>query len=114
MPPVKLSDLQRDIISSVSNDGGLTNPYHRNNIDPKYWGPPGWTFIDSIIDGMPEHADILQVQRMHSFIMSLGTLLPCQKCRDNHRNFIARYPPDRYLQGKSSMKSWFNKYKQQK
>ena len=111
MAPVRLHELQRSIVVSLTNDTNVPNPYGRRNLSPTAWGPPGWSFIDHIIEGWPENADFNEIQMMHSFITSLGTILPCKKCRDNHFRFTRRFPPDQYLKGRASLKAWFQRYK---
>ena len=107
-----LDNLHKDILANLTAENGVSNPYKRANFDPASWGPPGWAFIDAIVEGYPESAGHYEIQMMHSFIMSLGVLLPCQKCRLRHGQFVRSNPPDQYLRGKQHLRRWFTKYKQ--
>lgn len=109
---MNLHDINKSILTSLaSTTDGFNDPYQRVNIHPRVWGPPGWTFIYSIIDALPSSLDYEQQRKIFQFIISLGLLLPCQRCRDNFNGFIKRYPPDNYIHSRGSIKQWFNKYR---
>lgn len=108
---LKMYDLERSVLSSMSSP--QEDPYRRINLSPKEWGPPGWSFINSIIHGYPLKADYEEQQRLLQFIYSLSTLLPCAKCRSNYANFIKRRPPNEYVQGRDRIAYWFKLYKAQ-
>ena len=95
------------------------NEYYRNspessqrrNINPKTWGSHGWKFIDKIVQGYPMRASPGDRMAMLQFIGSLGNVLPCKKCRENHIIFSNEYPPTNYVGGRSDLRRWFKMYR---
>jgi len=83
----------------------------RINIDPKVWGNPGWKFLDAVIAGYPVFAMREDRQQMESFLIALGYVLPCEKCRNNFRQFVIQYPPSDYVGGRAELAYWMQNYK---
>jgi len=83
----------------------------RQNFDPTYWGPPGWTFLFAVADGYPQTAGYEQKVHMANFIASLGYLLPCASCRRSYTEFTMMYPPINSVGGRTQVRRWFEAYK---
>ena len=84
----------------------------RRNISPRIWGPPGWDFLDKIVEGFPVRANKTEQQRMLVFLTSLGYVLPCDECRYNYINFTKSNSPKNFVKGRRLVKKWFLKYRE--
>jgi hypothetical protein len=80
--------------------------YERNNVAPAVWGPPAWSFLDNVVNGFPEIAMEEDRVEMATFLNSLGYALPCALCRKNYRRFVARYPPEIFVGGRTRLRGW--------
>lgn len=89
----------------------MQQPFNRQNLDPKVWGPVAWRFIDYIVMGYPVNAPMEEQMAMERFISALGNALPCEKCRVNFTRYTGMYPPVLYLSGRERLAYWFNSYK---
>ena len=47
------------------------------------WGPAGWTFLHCVGFAYPERATVEERQRMYAFLASVGSVLPCRRCRSH-------------------------------
>lgn len=65
-----------------SNDGMLTT----------VWGPSAWHLLHTISFNYPVHPTCQQKREYRDFVLSLGTVLPCGKCRKNLRKNFAKLP----------------------
>ena len=83
----------------------------RMDMDPKLWGPPGWEFLDAIVEGYPVTADLKQRRQMIAFLNSLEDLLPCTVCRENYKAFIVQHNPQQYVDSKKLVREWLDEYK---
>ena len=45
----------------------------------------------------------------HRFYGSLGTVLPCQKCRDGFKKFVQSNPVDKCLRSRTELINWLVK-----
>lgn len=89
------------------------NPSRGLNISPKIWGPPGWEFLDNIVKAYPRIASPRDKAIMVNFLMSLGNVLPCERCRVNFLHYITDVPPVQYVSGRTKLRKWFLGYKKQ-
>lgn len=83
----------------------------KKNYDPDIWGPPAWKFIDYVILHYPKRPNRADQVRMVNFVMSLGNILPCEKCRKNYNSFMKDYPPLHNVSSRSDLERWFSTYK---
>jgi hypothetical protein len=74
----------------------------RINIDPTFWGPKGWFFIDSIVLSYPDRPKPEDQQMFKNFILSLETILPCEGCRYHYGEFVAKNPLTNEIMAKKS------------
>lgn len=65
-----------------SNDGMLTT----------VWGPGIWHFLHTMSFNYPIHPTPENKIQYRDFILSLGNVLPCGKCRNNLKNNLKKYP----------------------
>lgn len=79
----------------------------RINIDPTFWGPKGWFFIDSIVLSYPDNPKPEDQQIFRNFILSLETILPCEGCRYHFGEFVAVNPlSDEVMANKKNLINW--------
>lgn len=90
---------------------GDTSTSRRRNVSPKVWGPPGWKFIDKVVDGYPEKPSRREKIAMLEFLTSFGHVLPCKECRENHVTFSLDHPPKNYVSSRRQVKRWISMYK---
>ena len=110
---LKLKQLQEALLRSIYNEVKANEAVSkRKNIDPKVWGPNAWKFLDNVIEGYPNDPNSMERLRMHDFLISLGELLPCAKCRVNFQEFIKKLPPMEHVRTKKTVKRWLKLYKQ--
>lgn len=63
------------------------------SVNPRLWGPYGWSFIHYIALGYPDKPSIDIKYRYRNFFISLGDVLPCNTCRKHYKEMISMYPP---------------------
>jgi len=56
----------------------------RINIDPSYWGDEEWTFLFSSAFDYPNKPSEEEINDAERLILSLKSMLPCLKCRNNY------------------------------
>ena len=84
----------------------------RLNVNPKIWGPAGWTFIDKVIEGYPARRAKMSDQiAMTDFLTSLERVLPCKKCRKSFREYAEMNPPIEAVVNRRRAKQWLEAYK---
>lgn len=83
----------------------------RNDINPRLWGSKAWDFIDAVIEGYPNYASSSEQDQMYNFLISLGSLLPCEKCRNNYLTFVAKKNPRNHVGGRMQVKKWMDEYR---
>ena len=52
------------------------------------WGPAGWTFLHCVGFAYPERATAEERQRMYAFLASVGSVLPCRRCRSHCESYV--------------------------
>ena len=108
---LKLKQIQDALVKAIYNESKGTTNSKRRNVDPKVWGPNAWKFIDNVIDGYPSEPNQFERLRMHDFLISLGELLPCAKCRDNFNQFQRKLPVIQNVKNKLTVRRWLRLYK---
>jgi len=80
------------------------------NFDPTVWGPKGWFFLDTIILSYPDNPSKEQKEDFASFLYSIGTMLPCQKCGYNYKDHLKLNPlTDKVLDNRDNLLEWWLK-----
>ena len=79
----------------------------RQNFDPKIWGPKAWFFLESIAMAYPTEPTYDQKKAAENFFSALSFMLPCEKCRDNFKSHIVKYPlNDTVLSSRDNLYKW--------
>lgn len=78
-------------------------------MNPKIWGPPAWVFLYSIVLNYPDNPSHKEKNIMRDFFMSLGNILPCEKCGKNYEIHVRLFPiDDKVLTNKYTLFNWLN------
>jgi len=79
------------------------------NLNPKIWGPHAWFFIDSIIISLPNIIDNTLQNEIKHFLLSLSTILPCEKCRYHFSGYLKETDlPNIDFSTKDKVIKWIN------
>ena len=108
---MKLKEVQRLLIRRMMAEEGKTMSTRRKNVPTKIWGASAWKFLESVVQGYPKEAGAHDRMMMIDFLTSLGSALPCQKCRLDYKKFISKYPPTEYVATRSMVRKWLKAYK---
>lgn len=74
---------------------------------PEIWGPPAWTFLESVTLEYPDNPSEEEKKDMYIFLMSLGNILPCKKCRNNFKSHLSKYPiNNNVLKSRNKLITW--------
>lgn len=55
---------------------------------PVLWGPSAWHFLHMVAASYPEEPCEQEMKCAYVFILSLGTMLPCEFCKKHFREMI--------------------------
>jgi hypothetical protein len=61
----------------------------RTNLNPKVWGPEGWSFLKSCAHACDEDS----LPHYEALLSLLPHVLPCEKCRFHADTYISEHPP---------------------
>lgn len=78
------------------------------DIKPSIWGPSVWFFLNVLAESYDDNPTFEYKQNMKNYIISLGNVLPCEKCRYNFiNNHYKNFPlTDYYLENRDNFKTW--------
>lgn len=62
------------------------------NIHPDLWGPGVWKFLHYVAFSYPESPLDEDKENIKQFLLYLGKILPCEKCRNHFKGHIANRP----------------------
>jgi hypothetical protein len=74
----------------------------RQNVDPKVWGPSAWSFLHHCVTACDESCS----NSYQKFLELLPEVLPCEKCREHSKVYIAANPVDT-----SNLVSWLDRFR---
>lgn len=74
----------------------------RNNLHPALWGRDGWSFLKSCA----EACDEASLPHYKALVQLLPEILPCEKCREHAREYIAKNP----IADAASLSTWFHEF----
>ncbi len=112
--PVKPDAPTPPLPRSVTTADALEIVYgSRMGIDAVLWGPPLWDILSSLARAVDDEgcgtaavkkrgegdAEKSARERFCQLAYSLRYVLPCAYCRESYRGFIARLPPEPFLDG---------------
>lgn len=85
----------------------------RTDVKPSKWGKNAWKFIDSVVEGYSTENPTGQERReMKKFLGSLGTMLPCHKCRNSFKEYAKQHPiSERDTANRKNVAKWLERYK---
>ena len=78
----------------------------KNSIKPKIWGPHGWKFMHYVSLGYPDKPSESDKMNYKQFYYSLQNILPCEKCAQNYKHNLLKYPIDNHLVNKDTLVKW--------
>ena len=77
-----------------------------NNLLTSCWGPVGWAFLHSVTFGYPEVPTREDADAYRIYFQSLGSVLPCDKCRINYKKNLEIHPIEKYLGSRKDLAYW--------
>lgn len=80
--------------------------FRKINFAPYLWGKHGWIFFSHVALSYPKNPTLEEKNAYKSFFMSIGSILPCEKCSINYEKHIKEIPIDKYLENKDTLFSW--------
>ena len=78
----------------------------KNSIKPKIWGPHGWKFMHYVSLGYPDKPSESDKMNYKQFYYSLQNILPCEKCAQNYKHNLLKYPIDNHLVYRDTLVKW--------
>jgi hypothetical protein len=66
--------------------------YSKDGMMTRIWGPPAWHFLHTISFNYPDNPTAKQKDEYRDYVLSMGKVLPCGKCRDNFSNNLKQLP----------------------
>lgn len=85
---------------------------NRDNVDPKVWGPPAWSFLTAVVTAYPLRALPNDQIWMADFLTVLGDALPCELCRFDYKTYIRQHPVRDYVGGRVEVATYLRNYQQ--
>ena len=79
----------------------------RQSFEPKIWGPHAWFFLETCVMAYPENPKEEDKEQMRKFLLSLGFVIPCEKCRENYSDHLKKHPlTEEILSDRSELFKW--------
>jgi hypothetical protein len=85
-------------------------------VSPTEWGPNAWQLLHGIAERIGNthsiHMDRDQRNELRLTLRHFWALLPCQKCQNHYREWLHKFPPDKWISSpfgsdlKDEMRSW--------
>lgn len=60
----------------------------RTEFDPMQWGPSFWKVLHTISFNFPLNPTKEEKEQYKNFVVSLGTVIPCARCRKNYMKHL--------------------------
>jgi hypothetical protein len=74
---------------------------------PEVWGPKAWEFLNCIVFSYPENnPGQIKQQETIQFFNSLGSVLPCEICGNDYKNFITQNPIESKAGNREDLSRW--------
>ena len=74
---------------------------------PDVWGPHAWIFLHSITLEYPDNPTNEDKLNVMNFFNSVGSVLPCQKCRVNFNLHLKKNPlTEKVIESKTNLVKW--------
>lgn len=88
-------------------------PAKRTGITAEIWGPRAWGFLHAISFSYPKSSpSLVEREAAYRFLVSMGELLPCEKCREHYKAHIndpkggITDSSSKHLAGADSLSRW--------
>lgn len=79
----------------------------RQNFEPSIWGPHAWFFLETVAMAYPTNPTFNEKKAAEKFFKSLTIMIPCEKCRNNYKKHIKKYPiDDNVLKSRDNLFKW--------
>ena len=78
------------------------------NIDPKIWGRSYWDIFYYTALSYPKNPTPNDKMKYKQFFQLAGSVVPCEKCRNNFTKHIQELPIDDYLDSSYDLFTWVN------
>ena len=79
----------------------------RQNFEPSIWGPRAWFFLETVCMGYPTDPTYEEKKMAEDFFNSLQFIIPCEKCRNNYKKHLKKYPiSDEVLASRDNLFKW--------
>lgn len=85
---------------------------NRNNVDPRVWGPPAWSFLNAVVSSYPVKALPHEQLWMADFLTVLGDALPCEVCRFDYKSYLRQRPVRDFVDGRDGVATYLREYQQ--
>lgn len=74
--------------------------------EPSVWGPAIWKTIHFVALAYPTEPTQEDMDTYKTFYLTLGKVLPCQKCRQNFNQHLQDFPIEPALQNTNTLFEW--------
>ena len=79
----------------------------RQNFEPTIWGPHAWFFLETITMAYSTEPTFQEKKAAEKFFKSLGTMIPCEKCRTNYKKHLKKHPlSEEVLSSRDNLFKW--------
>jgi hypothetical protein len=79
----------------------------RQNFEPTIWGPHAWFFLETVTMAYPTNPTFKEKKAAEKFFKSLSIMIPCEKCRNNYKKHLKKYPlSDDVLSSRDNLFKW--------
>jgi hypothetical protein len=78
-----------------------------NNINPEYWGPTAWKFLECVVLAYPDNPTENDKENTKKFFLSLKNVLPCEMCREHYKKNLQKIElDDKMLSSRNKLLEW--------
>ena len=79
----------------------------RINLNPNYWGPHAWFFIDNVAFSYPKNPTRYHKELFKKFFITIGDIIPCQSCRYHFKQNFKKNPlTNKILSNRNQFIEW--------
>ena len=79
----------------------------RININPNFWGPHAWFFIDNVAFSYPKNPSSYHKELFKKFFLTIGNIIPCYSCRIHIKENLKKNPlTNKILSNRTKFIEW--------
>jgi hypothetical protein len=71
-------------------------------VSPSEWGPNAWELLHGLAERVGNQSSLILIRDEQNAIRltlkNLSALLPCRTCQGHYREWLHKYPPEKFLQ----------------